>query len=204
MRPRAPLSDGLVELRNQHQRDLWVLIVPEGNERAAVRLKIPRGETRKLSLHRDAGASIVEIHEVFSRTGYRREEVATQLPPRSLYDISVYEVIVQSVAIDRTVPGGKIEDVQYAPKSLGWFELPPLGEQTNIDVYEQATAMKNTGVVKKDRPQAVGKVEGSSRPLGRIAETSQVVSQYLAKLVGKSHLPIESLDPHKQLATIHQ
>ncbi len=173
MRPRAPLSDGLVELRNQHKRDLWVLIVPEGNERAAVRLKIPIGETRKLSLHRDAGASIVEIHEVFSRTGYRREEVVTQLPPRSLYDISVYEVIVQSVAIDRTVPGGKIEDVQYAPKSLGWFELPPLAEQTNIDVYEQATAMKNPGAVRRIDPRRWEKSEEAPDPLEELLKRAK-------------------------------
>ena len=80
------------------------------------------------------------------------EERITRLPPRQFYDISVYELIIQSIAIDSTKKGkGKIEDVQMSPKSIGAFPLAAgsaLGDQ-RIDVYSEARLNRNPGGVRR-------------------------------------------------------
>lgn len=152
IQPNPPLQAANVEFTNSHSKELWVLLV----DRAAngnTRLKIPSGGSIVISLQRDAGAMLVEYYE---RTvpfgGVQREEFATPIPPASRYDLSVYEVIVQSIAIDRTAKGrNKVEDVQYAPRSLGWFELPPGPDLVDgpLDVYEAAKSQQNPGGVRR-------------------------------------------------------
>ncbi|MFP6676481.1 MAG: hypothetical protein VB878_15460 [Pirellulaceae bacterium] len=61
----------------------------------------------------------------------------------------------------------------YSLKSLGWFELPPLGEQTNIDVYEQATAMKNPGAVRRIDPKRWEKSEEAPDPLEELLKRAK-------------------------------
>lgn len=149
VRPGAALADAKVEFRNRHQRDLWVLLVRDGDTRRPLRLKIPAGESVHLALARDPGATLVETYEYLTRTGYERQDIVTQIPPATQYDASVYELIVQSISIDRTVAGGKVDNVNHAPKSVGWFDLPPLGEKSVIDVYAEAKSMRNPGAVRR-------------------------------------------------------
>jgi hypothetical protein len=63
-------------------------------------------------------------------------------------------VAVQSIAIDRTVPGGKVENVNYSPKSVGWFELAPGPEieSGTLDVFQTADRQKNAGAVRRIDP----------------------------------------------------
>lgn len=166
VRPNAELPDAHVELTNSHSKELWVLLtdrsvspVAGGTGRlpgsAGKRIKIPAGKSTTIDLARDAGATLVEVFERVTPFGVERDEWTVPLPPVSRYDLSVYEVIVQSVAIDATVPGGKLEDVQYAPRSLGWFELPAgklLGDGP-LDVYVTAKDQKNPGQVRRIDPR---------------------------------------------------
>jgi hypothetical protein len=153
IRPHPPLPPARLELANSHSKELWVLLA----DRLAggMRLKVPAGKSVPVTLERDAGATLVEVYEQqFPDGTVQREEFVTELPPAPRYDLSVYELIVQSIAIDRTVPGGKLEDVQHSPRSLGWFELPP-GDQLAdgpLDVYGVAVEQNNPGVVRRINP----------------------------------------------------
>jgi hypothetical protein len=155
VQPNPPQPPANVELRNSHSKELWVLLVDRAMANGGQRLKIPPGQSAKVSLERDTGATLVEIYERGNPFGgVSREEFVTPLPPAPRYDLTVYEVIVQSISIDSTVPGGKLDDVQYAPRSLGWFELPPadLLKDGPLDVYEIAKAQQNPGQVRRIDP----------------------------------------------------
>jgi hypothetical protein len=155
VRPNPALAPAKVDLANNHSKDLWVLLVDRQRPNANTKLKLPAGQVTAVTLERDAGGTLVEIYERVLPNGVvEREEFATEIPPAVRYDLSVYELIVQSVAIDRTVKGGKVEDVQYAPKSVGWFELPPGPALTDgtIDVYPAAVEQANPGQVRRIDP----------------------------------------------------
>lgn len=156
IRPHAPLEPARVELVNSCRQELWVLIADRWQPDQSLRVKIPAGQNETILLQRDAGGTLVEVYEQVLPGGLvQREEFATPLPPTARYDVSVYELAAQSIAIDRTVPGGKIEDVTYSPKSIGWFELPA-GESLpdgTLDVYAQAKAQGNPGQVRRIDPQ---------------------------------------------------
>ncbi|MGE0761334.1 MAG: hypothetical protein AB7F89_26705 [Pirellulaceae bacterium] len=175
VRPRPALAPAKVELRNQHAKELWVLLYDRLRTSGEV-IKIPPAMAVTTALERDAGATIVEIYERVLPNGVvRREEIVSQVPAATRYDLSVYEVIAQSVAIDRTVPGGKLEDVQYAPRSIGWFELPPgeqLGDDT-IDVYAAANAQQNPGQVRRLDPKAWQAAPKAADPVESLLEQFQ-------------------------------
>ena len=151
LQPNPPLQPANVELTNSHSKELWVLLVDRALSNGGTRVKIPPSGSITISLERDAGATLLEVYErTVPFVGVQREEFATPIPPASRYDLSVYEVIVQSIAIDRTAKGrGKLEDVQYAPRSLGWFELPPQLNDGPLDVYEAAKSQENPGQVRR-------------------------------------------------------
>jgi hypothetical protein len=154
VRPNPPLAPAKIDLVNSHTRELWVLLVDRRGSNANGKngkLKIRPGEKSQVTLERDPGGMLVEIYERVRANGQvEREEFETEIPPSNRYDLSVYELIVQSIAIDRTVKGGKIEDVQYSPKSIGWFELPagPALMDGEIDVYSAASDQENPGQVR--------------------------------------------------------
>lgn len=154
LRPNPPLEPASVEFVNDHSRELWVLVADRLDPAQPLRLRIPAGKSQAVSLVRDAGGTLVEVYEYGSPGLAQRDEFATPLPPSVRYDVSVYEVIVQSIAIDRTVPGGKLEDVNYAPKSVGWFALAPGPELESgpLDVYATAVRQKNAGAVRRIDP----------------------------------------------------
>ena len=155
VRANAELAPANIDLVNSHTRELWILLADRQRPQSNRRLKIAAGETTKVTLERDAGGSLVEIYERILPNGLvEREEFVTELPPRVRYDSSVYELTVQSIAIDRTVKGGKVEDVQYAPKSVGWFELPPgpALQDGTVDVYPAAVEQANPGQVRRIDP----------------------------------------------------
>lgn len=158
--PNPPLPPALVTLANSHDSDLRLVIGDLRPGQASRQVSVPAGGSVQARLARDAGATIRETYEVHSPTGLiAREEYVTTIPPTTLYDISVYEQFLQSIAIDRT---GKsphpIEDINYQPKSVGIFPIPPgeqLPERARIDVWRQAKAADNPGGVRplqRDEP----------------------------------------------------
>ena len=155
IRPNDSLAPAKIELLNSHSKELWILLVDRQRPNTNAKVKIPAEEKKEITLEREPGGVLVEIYERVLPNGLvEREEFVTELPPAVRYDLSVYELIVQSVAIDRTVKGGKIEDVQHAPKSVGWFELPagPGLKDGSIDVYPAAAEQENPGQVRRIDP----------------------------------------------------
>lgn len=134
---------------NGHDKELWVLLVRDGDANRGERIKIPANGSVQVNLKRDPGMTIVETYEYVTRSGSQREDVITEVPSQTRFDVSVYELFAQSVSIDRTVPGGKVDRVGYAPRSLGWFELPPLADGDVVDVHQEAKLMKNPGGVRR-------------------------------------------------------
>lgn len=154
LRPNPPLEPALVEFVNSHSKELWVLVADRRNPAKSMRLRIPAGASETISLARDAGGTLVEIYEYGVPGLTQRDEFATPLPPAVRYDVSVYELAVQSITIDRTVPGGKLENVNYSPKSVGWFELAPGPELESgpLHVFQTAVRQKNAGAVRRIDP----------------------------------------------------
>lgn len=154
------LPPALVTLANSHDSDLLLVIGDLRPGEASRQVSVPAGGAVQARLARDAGAIIRETYEVHSPSGrITREEYTTRIPPTTLYDISVYEQFLQSIAIDRT---GKsphpIEDINYQPKSVGIFPIPAgeqLPERARIDVWQRAKAANNPGGVRplqRDEP----------------------------------------------------
>ncbi len=90
-----------------------------------------------IDVERDNGATKVETFEVRDVNGFwNRREFRTDIPPATLYDLSVYEEFLQSIAIDRTgTSPDPIEDVNYQPRSIGLFLLPP-GSQFGSQCFD--------------------------------------------------------------------
>jgi PDZ domain len=154
--PNPPLESVTLDFDNLHEDELLVVIRDLRNKAGSVELKIPSGRSKALQLERDSGGRVVETWEIPLRNGdVVLDERETVLPPRPLYTVSVYEMFVQSIAIDSTKKGrGRIEDISRAPKSVGAFTLPPGAElqDGSIDVYNTARRQRNPGAVDRIDP----------------------------------------------------
>jgi hypothetical protein len=150
----APLEPARVVLQNTHTDTIIVLLTDLRGGGGSKKIRIPSGGSEAVSLDRDSGATIVETFEVRSLNGFwERSESRIAVPPASLYDVSVYEVFLQSIAIDRTGSSpNPIEDVNYQPRSIGLFVIPPGNQMANngvLDVYRTANAARNPGSVRR-------------------------------------------------------
>lgn len=162
-------------LVNSHTGELWVLIT-DLRDGQTQRVKIPAGGAADVQFDRDPGATLVETYEVVTPLGeVYREEFVTPLPPAILYDITVYERFLQSIAIDRTGKSpNKIEDINYQPKSVGTFAIPP-GNQFSggvIDVFRRAKEANNAGGVRAIDPESWERGEPEPDPLERALEAA--------------------------------
>jgi hypothetical protein len=154
MIPNSPLPPAQLSLVNTHRNALFVLLGDQRGPGKVQQIRIEPNQTATLTLERDAGATLIETYEIRSTTGiWDRQQFTTAIPAKTLYDISVYEEFLQSIAIDRT---GKspipIEDVNYMPKSVGWLLIPPgarLPQSSSMNVLEQARAANNPGAVRR-------------------------------------------------------
>jgi len=175
--PGRPLEPVRVEFANSHEEELWLLVTDFRDPAHPRRLKIPPDSAAAVKLDRDPGIKIVEVWEIPTPRGVVVEERVVELPSRRLYDVCVYELFIQSIAIDRTPRGqGKIEEVNYSPKSVGAFPLPA-GEQLQggtIDAYAAAKAQRNPGGVRRIDPKAWQPTQdGKQDPIKRILENAQ-------------------------------
>ncbi|MFO0921401.1 MAG: hypothetical protein U0905_02800 [Pirellulales bacterium] len=152
--PNTPLPPARIDFVNSHSDAIFVLLADVRASGQVETIRIPAGQRHQVMLDRDAGATIVETHEYLAPNGlWNRQEFTIPVPPTIYYDISVYDEILQSIAIDRTGKSpNPIEDINYQPKSLGWFLIPPgdaLPEQGSLDLYQMAKDAKNPGAVRK-------------------------------------------------------
>ena len=154
----APLPPAQLGLQNSHRNALIVLLGDQRPAGQVQQLRIEPGQTATVTLERDPGSTIIETYEIRSPGGvWDRQQFTTAIPPRVLYDLSVYEEFLQSIAIDRTGKSpNPIEDVNYMPKSVGFMQIPPgaaLPRSSTMDPFVQARAANNPGAVRRLDPK---------------------------------------------------
>jgi hypothetical protein len=159
----APLSPARLRVTNTHSETLFILLSDRRSPNQLSKLRIPAGGAETVTLDRDAGGTVVQTVEVADALGnWDRFEYQIPVPPSILYDMSVYEEFLQSIAIDRTGKSPNvIEDVNYQPRSVGFFLLPAgdgLPESGSIDAHGAAVQANNPGaarrIPKKDLPNS--------------------------------------------------
>jgi hypothetical protein len=163
-----PLEPVVARFENSNRNELLIRI---GDLRTGSSndISIPAGGHRDVEIQRHAGATFIERYEVLGPTGViLSQEFTTQVPPTILYDVSVYEKFLQSIAIDRTGKSpNPIEDINYQPKSVGYFVIPP-GDQFrggNVDVFRLAKQANNPGGVRRIDPNTFNQPDERSDPL---------------------------------------
>ena len=149
-----PLRTATAKLTNSHSDTLLVLVADRRHSQSIQKLRIPARGSEVIQLERDPGGTIVETVETLDAFGnWNQQQFNTPIPPSVLYDISVYEEFLQSIAIDRTGKSpNPIEDINYQPRSIGFFLVPPgneLPEVAEIDAYRIAEDSQNPGAVRR-------------------------------------------------------
>jgi len=161
-----PVSARIV---NSHSETLIVLVADRRHAQSVQKLRIPSRGSELVHLDRDPGGTIVETVETMDAFGnWNQQQFNTPVPPTVLYDISVHEEFLQSIAIDRTGKSpNPIEDVNYQPRSIGFFLVPPgneLPEVAEIDAYRIAEDAQNPGAVRRLHPRDLQKNNASPSP----------------------------------------
>jgi len=163
-----PLEPVVARFLNSNRNELLVRI---GDLRTGIStdVSIPVGGHHDVEIQRDAGATFTERYDVIGPTGViLSQQFTTLVPPTILYDVSVYEKFLQSIAIDRTGKSpNRIEDINYQPKSVGYFVIPP-GDQFrggNVDVFGQAKQANNPGGVRRIDPNTFNQPADRVDPL---------------------------------------
>jgi hypothetical protein len=157
---------------------VWVLLADHRAGGAVTTYRIPAGSSETVKLDRDAGAVVEETYEILLNTGeWNRQVFRTPIPPAVLYDVSIYEEFLQSIAIDRTGKSpNTIEDINYQPKSIGWYLIPPgdaIPEQYTMDVFDLAKTAGNPGAVRRIDPKQLDKPVKAEDPLKAILREIQ-------------------------------
>lgn len=152
-----PLPPIKLRITNTHSDTLIILLADRRNPAAPRKLRIPAGGSEVVMLERDSGATIQQTTEALDGFGnWNRQNYQIPVPPAVLYDVSVYEEFLQSIAIDRTGKSpNAIEDVNYQPRSVGFLLLPPgdqLQDNSVLDVYRAAADSRNPGSVRRLAP----------------------------------------------------
>ncbi len=175
VRPNPPLAPAQIDIINSHKNALHILIGDKRTSRPQ-KISIPPGSKVTVPFDRDAGATVVETYEIRGPSGvWDRQQFVTPIPPAPIYDLSVYEEFLQSIAIDRTgTSPNPIEDVNYQPKSVGWLPLPPgraLPDFGQIDAFNDAKAAGNPGAVRRFDPKSLEKPAQGQDPLESILQS---------------------------------
>lgn len=170
--PAVALSPVEAPLVNTH-RDPLIVVVTDLRNGKQEHLEIPPGQQASIVLERDAGGQIVESYEVvLDGQVVDSQEFVTSVPPRLLYDVSVYELFLQSIAIDRTGKSpSRIEDINYQPRSIGVFPIPPGARYDGepLEVFELAREAANPGAVRRFRVDR-GPIPRDADPLRRVLD----------------------------------
>jgi len=170
MRPNPPLPPAVTRLVNTHTSELLVRVT-DLRSGTFVDLAIPAGGSRNFEFQRDAGATFVERYQVAGPLGnVFQQQFVTAVPPVVYYDVTVYEKFLQSIAIDRTGKSPqRIEDINYQPKGVGYFVIPPgdLFPGGELDVFRSAKRANNPGAVRPLDPKTFSEAEPTQDPLKR-------------------------------------
>lgn len=156
--PNPPLPPVTLRIANTHTDGILVLLADRRNPQQPLSLRIPAGGSETVTLERDAGGTVIQTIELMDGFGnIDRQEYQIPVPPAVLYDISIYEEFLQSIAIDRTGKSpNPIEDVNYQPRSVGFFLLPAgaaIEDNSVIDAYRAAADSQNPGAVRRLNPK---------------------------------------------------
>lgn len=172
VRSNPALEVAQIDLVNSHSKRLVVLIgdrrIPDVRQ-----VRMDPGGRARVSLDRDPGGTLVEIYEVRDANGlFERREFLTAIPAAPIYDVSVFEEFLQSIAIDRTgTSPNVIEDINIQPRSIGWIALPAgsaLPQRGQLDVFARARAANNPGAVRRFQPQTLEPAATGVDPLEAI------------------------------------
>lgn len=170
--PNPPLRPCSARLMNSHSDTLNILLADRRHSQSIQKHRIPIGGSETVQLDRDPGGTIIETIETMDTFGnWNQHQYSIPIPPTVLYDISVYEEFLQSIAIDRTGKSpNPIEDVNYQPRSIGFFLVPPgqeLPEVAEIDAFSIAQDANNPGAVRRLSPRDLKRnnTEPESDPL---------------------------------------
>ena len=148
--PLPDLSPVTVQLVNGGPRDVQVTLLDLKTNQTFTR-KIGVGQTQPMTLKREGGAKVIETYEEIGPLGdVIAQERVDYVPPPVRYELTVHQWRVQSVSIDRTLPGGDvIDDVNVQGQAVGSFPLPSGSNLTagTIDVYRAARAAGNRGAI---------------------------------------------------------
>jgi len=149
-----PLAPATLRVNNTHSETILIVLADRRNPTQTTLLRIPAGGSESITLDRDSGGTIVQTIEVMDPFGnWDRQEYQIPIPPSILYDMSVYEEFLQSIAIDRTGKSPNvIEDINYQPRSVGFFMLPAgngLPDSGALDAYNAAVDANNPGAVRR-------------------------------------------------------
>ncbi len=164
--PNPPLRPVSAKITNSHSDTLLVLVADRRHTQTMQKLRIPSGGIERIQLDRDPGGTIVATVETMDAFGnWNQRQFNTPIPPAVLYDMSVYEEFLQSIAIDRTgTSPNPIEDINYQPRSIGFFLVPPgadLPDAAEIDVVRIAVDSKNPGAVRRLNPRDLQKTNAA-------------------------------------------
>lgn len=178
--PNPPLPPAQVHLINQSQEKLIAVVAELQNPANPLEVEIPAGGKTTIEVQRDAGSTIYETYQVSVGGNWTQRQRTYEIPPATLYDVSIYEVFLQSIAIDRTgTSPNAIEDVNYQPRSIGMFQIPPgnqIPELAAIDVMDGARKSNNPGGVRplpSKMKNAVSSGDRASDPLKKILDEVQ-------------------------------
>ncbi len=164
--PNPPLRPVSAKITNSHSDTLLVLVADRRHTQTMQKLRIPSRGSERIQLDRDPGGTILATFETMDAFGnWNQRQFNTPIPPTVLYDMSVYEEFLQSIAIDRTgTSPNPIEDINYQPRSIGFFLVPPgveLPEVAEIDAYRIANDSQNPGAVRRLNPRDLQKANAA-------------------------------------------
>lgn len=168
----GPLPPADIDIVNTHNETLIILLADRRNISNLQKMRIEVGKSERIQVERDSGATLFETFETMDGFGnWQQQQFQTSIPSPVLYDISVYEEFLQSIAIDRTgTSPNPIEDVNYQPRSIGFFLLPAGAElpaESELDAYTMAINAQNPGGVRRfsQREQTLDSNPPNSDPL---------------------------------------
>lgn len=175
IRPNPPLNPAQIDVVNSHSGAL-ILLIGDLRSGRARQMRIDPKSQATVAFDRDSGATVVESYEIRGTSGlWDQQQFVTAIPPAPLYDVSVYEEFLQSIAIDRTgTSPNPIEDLNYQPKSVGWLEIPAgsaLPDRGQFDAYAEAKAANNPGAVRRFDPKSLERPGNAPDPLESILKS---------------------------------
>lgn len=133
-----PLQRVRVKLANTGANELWLVVIDRRAPNEQFPMRITAGNAPTVQLERDPLG-------------------------QSIYDVSVYEVVRQSVVIDRT-RGGAVSDENFSPRSVGRFTIPAAQRDGLIDVARKAKSARNPGEVARIDPEEFESLQPNAVP----------------------------------------